>query len=66
MHGTTVQETDETEGQLTAHAKAAMALAGKPTGFCGQKWISTGNPICELCNDTGGIASACVCPECQP
>jgi hypothetical protein len=62
----TTHDIDDSMSQLAEDAKAAMSFAGKPTGFCGQKWISTGNPICELCNDTGGIASACVCPECKP
>lgn len=44
---------------------AAMAQAGKPTGFCGQKWLGTNNPICIVCNGTGGIASASRCPECE-
>jgi hypothetical protein len=61
-----IHDTDDSMSQLAADAKAAMSFAGKPTGFCGQKWIDTGNPICDLCNGSGGIASACVCPECQP
>ena len=50
---------------LKEHANAAMAQASKPTGFCGQKWIETGDPFCIVCNDTGGIASASRCPECE-
>lgn len=51
---------------LTDCAKSGMAMAGKPTGFCGQKFINTGNPECEVCYGTGGIASASRCPECEP
>lgn len=52
---------------LAGDAAAAMAMSGKPTGFCGQRWLDTGSPFeCEVCNGTGGIASASRCPECQP
>jgi hypothetical protein len=37
-----------------------------PTPWGGKMYgtmrISTGNPTCEVCNGTGGIASACRCP----
>jgi hypothetical protein len=67
MHSGTLQDIDDSMSQLVRDARAAMAQAGAPTGFlCGAKWISTGDPICDLCNGSGGIASACVCPECQP
>jgi hypothetical protein len=63
----TIHDIDDSMSQLAADAKAAMAQAGAPTGFlCGGKWIITGDPVCDLCNDTGGIASASRCPECQP
>lgn len=37
-------------------------------GMCGDRWLETGSPFpaCDLCNGTGGIASASRCPECQP
>jgi hypothetical protein len=63
-----IHDIDDSMSQLAADAKAAMAQAGKPTGFCGERWLATGSPFpaCEICNDTGGIASASRCPECQP
>jgi hypothetical protein len=63
----TIHEIDDSmDSQLVRDARAAMARAGVSTGFlCGGKWISTGEPACDLCNDTGGIASASRCPECQ-
>jgi hypothetical protein len=55
----------ETESQLTSDCKAAMDMQGKPTGLCGQKWVQGGEPECQVCFGTGGIASASRCPECQ-
>ena len=63
-------------GLMLAPRTDLVASAGKM--LCGKKWLDENNaicdcipgtcpdPICDLCNDTGGIASASRCPECQP
>lgn len=56
---------DPTLRGLVPDAAAAMAMQGQPTGYCGQKWLETGDPNCIVCYGTGGIASASRCPECE-
>ena len=53
---------------LAGDAKAAMAQSGQPTGYCGQKWINTGNPAIHDIDACMGATCDCMddqAPECD-